>query len=338
MPFVYNKASGVNDAQFGKIETPIRMVIEHESDLLKKQGGPLDLLFNVETSNRFGETIIGGNEFDIFTATAEGGRAENDSRQDTFKRFIEHIQFMKSFTITAEMMEDANYGVAADAKLRAENFTRAYYKTRHNLATLALANAAKKVSTFSFGSTSIDISAPRDEALFSATHAYGTDGDTQSNIYSGSGILSSASAIEDALAEASVNFRNMKDENGDALGYTADTIILPGNVAGVEKLVKQVVGTEQASGNGAYINTQYGNWRLVVLPNWQVEASEAKKMLIMSSEANKNLRGNMFFNRIPLTIDSGKDPYTSNYFWVGRCRFGIGFGSYKHIMMLEETT
>jgi hypothetical protein len=55
----------------------------------------------------------------------------------------------------------------------------------------------------------------------------------------------------------------------------------------------------------------------------------------MSKDANEALRGNMFFNRVPLTIDSGKDPFTSNFFWVGRCRFGVGFGSYKHIMLVE---
>lgn len=338
MAFVYNKASGLNDARFGKIETPIRMIIEHESDLMKEKKGPLDWLFNVETSNRFGEAIMGGNEFDVFRATAEGGRAENDAPQDTFKKFIEHIQFMKSFTITAEMMEDAISGVPADGKLRAQNFTRAYYKTRHKIATHVLAEAAeKKASTTFAGSKEISLTGPDDRPLFSTNHKVGIEGDTQSNIFSGSGIFTDASAFSDALAEAAVNFRNMKDENGDPLGYTPDTIILPGNNASVEKLVKEVIGTEQASGNGSYINTQYGNWSLVILPNWLVEEGDANKIMLMSNEANEALRGNMFFNRIPLTIDSGKDPYSSNYFWVGRCRFGIGFGSYKHIMLLEET-
>jgi hypothetical protein len=336
MAFVYNKTSGLNDARFGKIETPIRMIIEHESDLLKKKGGPVDWLFNVETSNKFGETIIGGNEFDMFKATTEGGRAENDAPQDTFKKFIEHIQFMKEFTITAEMMEDANYGVPVDGKLRAQNFTRAYYKTRHHIATLVLAEAAKKKPSTTFEGASIDITGPNQEVLFSDSHKVGKTGEMQSNIFAKSGALDSKDAIAETLATASVAFRNMKDENGDALGYTADTIILPGNVASLEKNVKEVLGTEQASGNGAYINTQYGNWNLVVLPNWQVaDPTNFKKIMIMSKDASESLRGNMFFNRIPLTIDSGKDPHTSNYFWVGRCRFGVGFGSYKHIMLIE---
>ena len=335
--FIYNKASGLNDAQFGKIETPIRMVIEHESDLLTKQGGPLEWLFNVERSNRFGETIIGGNEFDVFHATPEGGRAENDSRQDTYKKFIEHIQFMKEFTITAEMMEDANYGIAADAKRRAENFTRAYYKTRHNLASFVLAQAASGKTSASFAGASIDLTAPNNEALF-GTHNYGGGKGTQSNSYSVTDAFTSEEKLEVALSEASVKFRNMKDENGDPLGYVADTIILPGNAPVMERMIKKVAGTEQASGNGSFINIQYGNWRVIALPNWQLTAGEANKFIIMSKAASDNMSGNMFFNRIPLTIDAGKDLHTGNYFWVGRCRFGIGFGSYKHIALVTDST
>ena len=133
MAILFSKSSGVNNAQVGRLETPIKMVIEHESDLQTKQGGIRDWLFNVERSAKFGETIVGQNEFDVFQAAAEGAGAENDDLQETYRKFIEHIQFMKEFTITAEMMEDAAYGVAADAKRRAENFTRAYYKTQHKI-------------------------------------------------------------------------------------------------------------------------------------------------------------------------------------------------------------
>ncbi len=113
---IYSKSQGLNDSAIGKLETPIKMVIEHESDILTKRGGVCDWLFNVEKSGKFGETIIGQNEFDVFRAAAEGAGAENDTVSETYRKFIEHIQFMKEFTITAEMMEDAGYGVAADAK------------------------------------------------------------------------------------------------------------------------------------------------------------------------------------------------------------------------------
>ena len=319
------------------------MVIEHESDLQSKKGGVCDWLFNVEKSGKFGETIIGQNEFDVFSATEEGAGAENDSVCETYRKFIEHIQFMKEFTITAQMMEDANYGVAADAKRRAENFTRAYYKTMHKICEYALANGT--AVSGSFAKATLDLSAPDGLPLFSNSHAYGgatNAAGTQSNFFWGDIFASgsstaratSASVFEQALSELSFKLRGMKDENGEVLGYTADTIILPGNRPAAEVIAKKVCGSEGALGNGYNdINLHYGNWNIVVLPGWQTSDD---RCMIMSSEANKNLSGNMFFNRVPLTVSNWVDHHTGNYIWNGRCRFGVGFGTYKHILLAVD--
>ena len=343
MAIVYSKSSGLNNAQIGKLETPIKMVIEHESDLQTKKGGICDWLFNIEKSNKFGETIVGQNEFDVFAATEEGAGAENDDMQETYKKFIEHIQFMKEFTVTAQMMEDANYGVASDAKRRAENFTRAYYKTMHKICEYALSSGTKTKGVFA--RANLDLSAPDGLPLFYSSHKWGGQkaNGTQSNYFYGdifsSGAAdarkSSTEAFEAALSELSSKIRNMKDENGDVLGYTADTIILPGNRPLAETIAKKVCGSEGALGNGYNdINLQYGNWNIVVMPNWQTEDD---RVMIMSSEANKNLCGNMFFNRVPLTVSNWVDNHTGNYIWNGRCRFGVGFGTYKHILLAVDS-
>ena len=336
MAILYSKSSGLHDAAIGRLETPIKMVIEHESDLLTKQGGIRDWLFNVEKSGRFGETIVGENEFGVFQAAEEGAGAENDTPEETYSKFIEHIQFMKEFTITAQMMEDANYGVAADAKHRAENFTRAYYKTQHKICEYALSHGT--AASGNFAKATLDLTAPDGLPLFSDSHKWGgkRENGTQSNFYYASGILSGTSAFEEALAKLSVLLRNVKDENGEPLGYTADTLILPGNRPAAEVIAKKVCGSEGATGNGYNdINLHYGNWNIIVMPGWQTTDN---RCMIMSSEANKNLGGNMFFNRVPLTVSNWVDNHTGNYIWGGRCRFGVGFGTYKHIMLAVESS
>ena len=40
---IYSKNSGNINAAIGKLETPIKMIIEHESDLLKKKGNYYNL-------------------------------------------------------------------------------------------------------------------------------------------------------------------------------------------------------------------------------------------------------------------------------------------------------
>ncbi len=335
MSIVYSKSSGFANAAIGKLETPIKMVIEHESDLLRKKGGICDKLFNIERSNRFGETIVGESEFDLFQATAEGAAATADTVRETYTKFIEHIQFMKEFTITAEMMEDAAYGIAADAKHRAESFARAYYKTMHKICEYALSNGEKE--TGSFAGAVLDLTAPDGKPLFSASHAYGT-GDAagvQSNKFYADAFASTA-AFEAALGKLTARLRAMKDENGEPLGYAADTLILPGNRPALETVVKKVCGTPGALGNGYNdINLEYGRWNVVVLPNWETEDD---RVMVMSSEANTALRGNMFFNRVPLTVTNFVDNHTGNYIWNGRCRFGVGFGSYKHILLCVGAT
>ena len=100
-------------------------------------------------------------------------------------------------------------------------------------------------------------------------------------------------------------------------------------------MVKAVCGSDRSpytSDNS--INLHYGNWNIVVLPNWH---SSRDAFMLMSSEANKNLCGNMFFNRVPLSVTNWVDHHTGNYIWNGRCRFGVGFGNYKHILLAVDS-
>lgn len=332
---IYGKLGGQNDAAYGRIDTPIKMVIEHESNLCEKNRSITKLLFNVEKSKKFGETIVGQSDFDSFMAVKEGQGAENDTIVENYKKLIEHIQFMKEFTITAEMMEDSNYGVGADAKRRAENFTRAYYKTQNKLAAAALINGTK--SSMTFNRAAVDLTVGDGNPLFYKAHTY-ADGSkakgTQSNRFWAN--IADVSAFEEYLNKASNALRNFKDENGDVLGYVADTLILPGNRPVLEAMAKKACGSERTAGSANNdINIQYGNWNLVVLPDWQCDSD---KFMVMSSEANKNLAGNMFFNRIPLTLNSWVDHHTGNYIWNGRCRFGVGFGSWKHLALVESSS
>ena len=144
----------------------------------------------------------------------------------------------------------------------------------------------------------------------------------------------SPSNFESILGEASVLMQNFKDENGEQLGYSADTIIIPGNSYKLRAAAKKVAGTERTTGSDYNdINIQYGNWNIVVLPEW---APATPKIALMSSEANKQLLGNLFFNRRPLDIQNWVDNHTRNFIWNGRCRFGVGFGTWKHIMLIEQ--
>lgn len=334
---IYSKMVGKNDPMYGKIETPIKMLIENESNQCEKEKTVTKALFNIEKSSRFGETILGQSDFDTFKAVEEGQGAENDTIETTYKKFIEHITFMKEFTITAEMVEDAKMGIALESKSKPKAFVRAYYKTQNKIAAQALINATK--NSFIFNNANVDLTVGDGLSLFHKAHPYHTEKMkkfTQANRFCAADMTSSADAFESALNFFANRMRNFKDDNGEVMGYTADTLVIPGNRPGFEALAKKVIGTERVAGsNNNDINLQYGNWNIVVLNEW---TPDTDKFMIMSREANRNLLGNLFFNRKPLDIQNWVDNHTRNLIWNGRCRFGVGFGTWKHMMLCETGT
>ena len=328
--FIYSAMSGKNDPMFGKFEHPIKALIENESNQCEKNKTILDVLFNVEKSNRYAETVMGESDFDTFQSKGEGQGAENDSVEKTFSKTIEHVEFAKEFTITRKMADDAKFGMGADIKSKPRKFVRSYYKTRVKLAAQALINGTS--ASMLFNKAKVDLTTGDGKPLFYDKHEYATDkmkGKHQSNYFYGE--LTGADKFEEALGVMANNLRNFKDENGETMGYTADILIIPCNRPKLEMLAKKVVGSERSTGtNNNDINTQYGNWTLVVLDGWETTDD---RFMVMSSEANENLLGNMFYNRVPLDITSDIDKHTRNYFWNGYCRFGVGFTTWKHIAL-----
>ena len=336
---IYSKSSYNAEGALGRYDTPIKMLIENESDLMKKKGGIRDWLFNVEKSNHFAESVVFQKGFNIFEYVSEGEGAPSDTVSETNTGLIEHMQFMKEFTITAEMMEDAVNGIATNAKRRIQNFVRSYYNTVNKACACALINAVNMDMTF--GGATIKLSTPDAYPLFSNGHYYtlsSGEQQCQSNYFNGEFAKSGGNYSIEKLAEAlytlAGKIRGMKDENGDPTGYIADTIILPSNKPTLELMIKKICGSESVAGSADNdINIHYGKWNVIVLPNWVAGTDD---MMVMSSEANNALAGNLFYERVPLTVTPWVDHHTGNYNWTGRCRFGIGFSNYKHIARVTD--
>jgi hypothetical protein len=240
---------------------------------------------------------------------------------------------MKEFTVTKEMADDSKIGISANIKAKPQKFVRAYYKTRTKLACQALIHGTQGKCTFA--KSTIDLTTADGHPLFYTAHEYSNDkmGDaTQSNYFHTD--FSDAAKLEIALNKAANKLRNFKDENGEVMEYVADTIIIPCNRPNFEAMVKKVVGSERTVGsNNNDINTQYGNWTIIVLPGWE---SADDRFMIMSSDANAQLSGSMFYNRVPLDITSWVDQHTRNLVWNGYCRIGIGFNTWKHIALIVD--
>ena len=336
---IYSAGIAANEPMYGKFLHPIKALIEDESNNLEKQKSILDVLFNVEKSNRYAETVMGESDFATFASKEEGAAADFDTVQKTFDKTIEHIEFAKEFVITRKMADDAKFGIGANIKAKPRKFVRAYYKTKIEVAAQALINGKSTSMTYSNSTVDLSINNNKEkEPLFSSAHKYALEsmkGQTQSNLFYGE-ITSDEQAFETALNTLANKVRNFKDENGKTMGYVADVLIIPCNRPRLEMMAKRVCGSERTTGsNNNDINTQYGNWTLVVLDGWEAETDE---IMVMSSEANENLLANMFFNRVPLDITNDVDKHTRNFYWNGYCRFGVGFTTWKHIARCSHST
>lgn len=329
---IYSQMDGSRDALFGKYEHKIKGFIEHESNICEKEKNILTELFNVEKSNSYSEAFTGETDFDTFMSMGEGQSAENDSVVETFRKHFIHHQFGKSFTITRQMADDAKLGMGAEMKARPKAFARAFYKTRVDAACQALIHGTE--NKMIFNKAEIDLTTGDQLPLFHSAHPFADAKlaklTKQSNYFYGK-VTTDGATLEASLAKLANKMRNFKDENNNTMGYVADTIILPCNRPSLEMMVKKIVGSERTVGSDYNdINTQYGNWTVVVLNNW--EAAD-DRFMVMSSAANKTLMGNMFFNRVELDVTSYVDPGSRNYIWNGYCRFGLGFRTWKHIAL-----
>ena len=323
---VYSKQIAANEPMYGKFLHPIKALIEEESNSWKKKHTVLKSLFNIEESHKYRETIIGQSTFSTFATKGEGEKADYDTVQKTFEKGIEHISFGKSFAVTREMADDSQIGISSDVKKVTKNFVASYYRTQNALACKALANATAASTTFS--KSTVDLTTGDRKPLFAKDHPYSLEalsGKTQSNYFN----APTDKTIEEILNALTNKIRNFKDENEECLSYVADTVIIPCNRPDLETRVKAACGSERTTGSANNdINVQYGNWTVVVLEGWETTADE---LMVMSSEANAELSGNMFFNRVKLDIRNKIDDETRNFLWNGYCRFGVGFGTWKHI-------
>lgn len=266
----------------------------------------IDILYNVKESQNETETLTDYTDFGVFDNVTEGTTPTTVNVEAVGSRTVEFIKFAKEICIPANMIGDEEKIV--------KELTRSYYRTRNMLACRSLAYCTS--SQFSYEGTSIDLTSPDGFPVFSAYHSISTDETEQPNYFyatRGADEEISAELVEGYLARLSVLMREMKDENGDALHYEADTIILPYNHRKLETVVRKAAGDR---------------WKIVVLPYW---SAEMDIFTVMSSKANKELGGNIFFDGDAFKIET-RDDESGNRILNCTCSFGVGFGSYKHMI------
>lgn len=323
MAVIFSKSSGAANDYWNEWADMIQMKMKDTDNEKNNDDELVNALFNVKKSKRFGEKIAGLSTFGNFEAVDEGAEAPADTLKETEPKLITHSEFKKLFEVTKTMKEDLQFDIVAT---KAAAYVRAYKRSRAEFASAALTSAAK---TFTYGTkTGLDSTTADGLALFDKAHTGLTDVATQSNVFTNA--FGNDDAMLNRLANIGMNFKNA---TGHVMGYTFDTLIVPGNAYRLITLGKKIINSDQQVGSSFNdVNVNKGIWKLVVDHHWQV-ADGTEPYIIMSSQANKDLMGSMFYDRTPLEIEQNVDVRTQNLISSGRGRFSAGFGDWRHIIM-----
>jgi len=332
MAITISKSSALNDDLWNEWAPQLIAVMQDADSEKNIYEETLNAIFNVKKSKRFGEKATTMTEFDNMEVVAEGSDGVQDDFSEGYAKLIEHFQFIKTMVLTAEMAEDADVDMM---KAKARNFVQAYKRSRLAYATAMLTGAT--ATTFNYGAkTGISNAGGDGKAIFATDHPafkYKTTAAyNQSNVFTND--LGSNAVMLNRLANIGRNFKN---DTGIVQGYTFDTIIIPGNQPAMEDTVKKIIGSDGEVGtNYNDINTQRGKWKLIVNPLWQwTPTAPATNVpyILMSSEANKELLGNVFWDRKEFDVKDEVLVPSRNYRASGRARWSAGCYNWRHMLM-----
>ena len=319
MAVTFSKHGGLNDEAWKVIDTELSMVIQDTDTEKNKDDELVKSILNVKSSKKFGEKQGSMTEFGNFEEVTEGDNGIADDYQMGFSKLIEHHQFIKTFTCTREAKDDGNIDLM---KQTAANFVRAYKRSRAQYASDCLTSQA---DTFTYGNKSYDRTTADGKALFATDHPGKKTGvETQSNKFT------NAFGADATMLYTLANIgRNFKNQSGQVMGYTFDTIIIPGNAPDLEDLIKRIIHSHQIVGSDYNdINTQEGIWKLIVDHRWTVAANK-RPYILMSSEAQRELNAGVFFDRVALDVSNEVLNKSRNLEWSGYARWSAGFNDWR---------
>ena len=318
MAVIFSKHGGLNDEAWKTIDTELSMVIQDTDTEKNKDDELVKALFNVKTSKKFGEKQGSMTEFGNFSEVAEGDNGIADDYQMGFSKLIEHHQFIKTFLCTREAKDDGNIDMM---KQTAANFVRAYKRSRAQYASDCL---TAEGATFTYDGKSYDKTTGDGKGLFATDHP-----GKKSGVAAQSNVFTNAFGTNSTMLYTLANIgRNFKNQSGNVMGYTFDTIIIPGNAPALEDLIKRLIHSENIVGsNNNDINTQFNQWKLVVDHRW-TSNTEKTPYILMSSEAQRELNAGVFYDRVALDVSNEVLNKSRNLEWSGYARWSAGFNNW----------
>ena len=315
----FSEGSGLQDSIFGKSQAPIRLFIEKRGEAFEQES-MLQNLFMVTDSTNFGEKLSTLTAMDGFMPVGENGAYPVDGMQEGYAKFLEHMTWKDSFSLSREIVDDSK---VMDLKKKPAAFVTGYYRTRERFGAALLGSAIASSSKVSFHGKDFDCTAADGKKLFATDHPAKVKGKAQSNLFSDA-------FSDDALAAVETAMQNFRGDNGEILDVAPDTILIP-NLYALKKSVFEAIGADKdpnTSNNG--FNYLFGRWNVIVWPYLnKYLADGTAPWVLLDSRYNNEYGGAVWIDRTNLEVRSRIDDNTDANVWQGYARFIAGFNDWR---------
>ena len=314
----FTEGSGLQNSIFGKSQEPIKLFIEKKAEAFE-QKSMLPELFSMDTSTHFGEKITGMTAMDGFQPVGENGNYPTDGMQEGYSKFLEHMTWKDSFSISREIIED---GKLMDLRRQPAGFVTGYHRTREKFGAALLGNALQKKTEMIFCGAKFDCKAADGRPLFDKTHPSKIGKKTQSNCY--------ADAFSaNALAALEAKMQDFRGDNEEVLDVTPGTILIPNDYS-LKKEVFAAIGADKdpATANNGF-NFLFGRWNVIVWPYLnQFIADGTAPWILLDKRYNEENGGAVWLDRVKLEVRSEIASNDANV-WKGYARFTAGFHDWR---------
>lgn len=321
---IYSEGSGVANSIFGKSQAPIRAIIDKNIEDFEKTS-MVDKIFFMDTSKNYAEKYTSETSLGDFEDVGENGAYPKTGMREGYAKVIEPTTWKSSFEVTQEMAEDAKMG-----KIRSRTgiFAQSYSRTREKFAADLLAGGTGSAVTI--GGKAYDTTAADGKPLFATDHPSVTGKKlAQSNLFGSAFSVSAMDALQCQMQE-------FKDDDGNLLAVTPDTIILPNDPALIRAVLAAVNSEKDPESASNAVNFQVGLWNVLVWRYLPKTIGGKPYFMMMDSKFKENGMCMPFVDRVPLTVKSDVDANTDANVFKGRARFGAGFNNWRALAISGE--
>lgn len=315
---ILSEASEKLTSLYGELQAPIASIITDRLEAFEQES-IAKLVFAERKSTHSIESYGSLTAIDAFAPVGENGAYPSGGFEDGYFKTLRNMTWKGSMAISREMVDDSSI---ADLRKKPIGFIKDYGRKYERFYAALLGAALLGKTSFIQNGMTFDATSADGVCLFSKAHKPKVSGANISNVYADA--FSTA-----ALAGIMTAMQNCKDDNGNTLALVPDTIIIP-NLPTLKTEVLKVIGSEldPNTPNNA-LNSQYGNWRVLVWPylNDFIKAGTAP-YIIMDSSYNDVADCAIRQNRVDLEVRDELGA-SDEYLWKGYARFTGGFADFR---------